>query len=201
MFFKSQLIGKRKRSFSLLEILVVFAIITLVVAVGGIKISQTIANTRFQESYKLLAGKIELARKLAKYTQGGISITINNENPKQGMTLFLDGESLPNSKIKQLLHMQTPLPGIFNIKLESEQDIPSAPICVTFYPSGICASSLIRLDSEATLAVTSSTGNRSPRKIALFRPQDKNLIAEGRDLYPHDLKTPEPPPKTAVSSS
>ena len=182
----------RKRSFSLLELIVVFAILALVVSVVGIKISQAVENTRFQESYKLLTGKIELARTLAKFTQGGISLIIERESQKNAITIYLDGEALPNAKIKNVLKLKEALPGISHISLDSTQNVPYAwPICLIFYPNGICASHLIKLEGTATLEVTSSTGNGTPRKIALSQPPDNNLISEGRDLYPHELKKPD----------
>ncbi len=179
----------RKRSFSLLEIVVVFALLAIVMSVAGIKIFDAVEKTRFQESYKLLQGKIELSRKLAKFTQGGITLTLDKKSPKEPITFFLDGESLPNIKIKNVLKIKEALPGILNIFLDSTTK-PSAdfPICLTFYPSNVVATGVITLDEDASLEVTSSIGNQTPRKIALSQAKDNNLISEGKDLYPHELK-------------
>ena len=170
-----------KRSFSLLEIVVVFALLATIVSIAGIKTYQAVENTRFQESYKLLCDKIALARRLAKSTQGGISLNLEK------MTIFLDGEALPNLKIRNLLRIKNELPGIANITLESAEVNTKLPILLTFYPNGTCALDTTNLH-EATLKVTSSAGNDSLRKIEISQVLDDTLISESRDLYPNVQK-------------
>ena len=169
----------RKYSFSLIELLVVFSLLSFIVAVVGINIKETIAHTRFQTSYDHLVDKVRLAQNLANITQGGVKLILVQDNAE--FFLSLDGESFPTVEIKQFVNKKEQLPGIASIHLSNQNQ--ALPLELTFYPNGQCKTTAL-LASDVELVVTPSSSNRAVRTIALLVPPARQLVAEGIEVYP-----------------
>ncbi len=171
-----------KRSFSLLELLVVIFLLALISTVVGIKITASIRERNFQENFKLLNDKVTLVKKLAKITQGGITLIL--EKKDGSIFASLDGEAIPTSQLKRALLVKQSLSGISNILLsDSQNNVCELPIMLTFYQNGFCYMHSA-VDPKVKLEVFPAYSNLQSRFIEVSTPADAAVLKEGQDLYP-----------------
>jgi hypothetical protein len=120
----------RKRSFTLIEISIVFGLLLMLLLFGGIGVYKAITAHYFKESVKMLDHKIDIAKKIARATRGASSIAFKEE--KETFFCTLDGETLPTKEIRGVLKERMALSGITSITLDGAP----CPFTLSFLPSG-----------------------------------------------------------------
>ena len=177
---------RSRRSFSLVEVLVVVTLIAMLSATVGINIVKCIQERRFQEAVKVLKSKISNAHKLAKLSQGVVTVCIEQEGQrqKQGLVISLQGEAFTSEKTRRLLGLQERIPDHIILQLEGAQNSAvTLPLLLDFYPYGACYKHNESTQESGLQIITSSRNATSPT-IPLTEIPGGNLVNESYALYP-----------------
>jgi type II secretory pathway pseudopilin PulG len=179
---------KKKLSFSLLEIIVVFMLLAVMSGVAGISYLKITQQGRFQDSVTIIREKITLAKRLALLTQGSVSLIFDRSGPNGEISYTMKGEALPNQQVKNALEKKEFLPTVGHLAFESRADVPYAwPICLVFYPNGACFSHTIAIKEKLSLKVDPSFKGTSAT-LSIYTPNPPDDLQEGSSFYPHELE-------------
>ena len=175
----------KKRGFSLIEIVVLLALISIVSSLLAVNIKRSMNQASFKESVSLIEHHINEAKRLALLTQGGITLVFSNDE-QHHLFLTIRGEALPACAFKTHLAVPRQLTGVSHISFQSATDIPYAwPIQLVIYPNGQTFSDREKLPEDTLLNIASSYGGTRSLKIGVAPPI--TLQQEGKAFYPREF--------------
>ena len=127
----------KKQSFSIVEVLIAFALMVLVVVVAGVRPLALFRDTAARECKRMTHRLVQQAAQYSVLTQAGMTLSFALD--KERLTISMKGENTPNSELKQLLGLGETLDKAppMTLVLHDDRRI-DAPFAVTFYPDGVC---------------------------------------------------------------
>lgn len=142
---------RRLSFFTLVEILIVFLILSLVTAVVGINISKALEEQRFRTEVDIVLGELRLAQDLmlilkadvqVKFAQGAEGINYSIETESQTTKNWVNSLKRPHPKLKT----------IRGISFKDELDLPTVPgaIVIHFLSKGsVMSRGILRLSNSS----------------------------------------------------
>ncbi|PJD96767.1 MAG: prepilin-type cleavage/methylation domain-containing protein [Parachlamydia sp.] len=142
---------RRLSFFTLVEILIVFLILSLVTAVVGINISKALEEQRFRTEVDIVLGELRLAQDLmlilkadvqVKFAQGTEGINYSIETESQTTKNWVNSLKRPHPKLKT----------IRGISFKDELDLPTVPgaIVIHFLSKGsVMSRGILRLSNSS----------------------------------------------------
>jgi len=153
---------KTDKGFSLIEVMIVVAIIAVVLAMAGPSFNEYRQNTNLKEATRELAGDISLWRQAAiaenaryrlLFNQGGNTYTVQIENPANFGTYV--NLSAVNPSIND-----TKSPGSFSSAIViTSANFTSGQAFITFQPRGTMSAGTVWLQHSGRLSTSTITTN------------------------------------------
>jgi prepilin-type N-terminal cleavage/methylation domain-containing protein len=172
-----------KRTFTLIEIIVVVAILALTASAIGINIYQAVEGTRFTASVDSLKDKFASAWELARLARVQVKVCVKKTG--DDYLAYIDSEMLPTQKnVKHWWAKPQKLEGIKSIVLEHSSGERHEEFTIIVDPAGM-------VRTQDRIKITSRLTNESPLTISpvsftYFESQEE-LKKQSSDLYPKDL--------------
>lgn len=174
-----------KRSFSFIEILIVFVLLASISAIAGIKVFQSIDSARFTTSARLLEEKIKTVKKLARLTQGAIKVSLTKDDFNNVACSF-SGERIPVA-LKQVFSLSDTLKGIFDIGLDGKNMTQTldTSICLYIQPPGNITDHNLKKIEVDTLDIIPNAPNGKHHIIQLDNTATIQVQTDA--LYPQEI--------------
>lgn len=180
---------KFRRSFALIEILIVMVLLTLIVAVWA-KYPQLISRFSYEANKKALISKIELAKDLSQLLHQDVDVVVRQEKDAIYTKIRLTGKLFANDKQNKILQkvldkedLLQPLSG-----LSSEDETMISKITFTFDPTGGIQTEPVNTSSNYYLLPLHNPSNEKQYCVLTIAPATKNAYkAEADRLWPKDL--------------
>ncbi|HXF28226.1 MAG TPA: prepilin-type N-terminal cleavage/methylation domain-containing protein [Chlamydiales bacterium] len=179
----------KKRALTLVEILVVMALVGIIVAATSFKAGSLFKERRFEGSSRRLIEKIHTAKNLANLLRANVTVTLEEPQAERAgpITCFLSAQGLPTTGIQKFLKNKEELPEVVEIRCSGNKE--DFPLKITFTPYGSC-----HLEGSSGICCTelqliSSLRNSTPTTIALIDSIPPNVANESKALYPTEVIT------------
>lgn len=191
-----QLQNSRKSAFTLIELFLVFALLTLVGGLLAFNLRQGIASERYLNHVQELAARLQIAQQLMYVAQTDFEVEL--EKSPEGLICHFQAVQDMSAFLSRLLESTQPLTGIQEVQWRTaEGDVLSQPpIRLTFFSRGALVSrGELKLTSEGDREsrYILITGDGRPIRISYASQWDllQNTfmdISSQQQLYPEQLR-------------
>lgn len=106
---------KRKIHFTLIELLIVLAIIALATGVIGFSASKAIQNERFRSGTNLILDKLQLAQNIMLILKTDAYVTFKHDESKRQVLCFIQVEKQLTPALAKIVNLHPEISGICNV--------------------------------------------------------------------------------------
>lgn len=168
----------RKRSFSLVELLIAVTLLALIGAAVSMSLARGISERKERGSFERIESALKLAAKLAKITHREVKVIVFDEEGKKAIQI--DSDIAVSSFMKTAISRSHMLEGVQDIALEPRR-LSDEHLEISYFPWGLDI-------PEASLEIRFNSGNRVTCVPKSYLPQDAEVTPrEHIDLYPTEV--------------